>query len=1283
MPPIEQKIVVNINAIVNGLADVKALGVGVVNVGKSAGVVSNGFSQFDASLSRSQRASARLTVELKQLQRELDALNKKIARDGQFAVPTDITRAQQLTEQVAQRERSLNEENHLKAVANIRERREAILATIEAEKKASAKAEQEDAASSQRTLSDKAQLREAQAAQQRKFTEDAAKLEQKAASEFDNRIAAKIEKRKKDQAVALASIENEARGFSRLSKLAEVAVSPIKRIGSAIVGIFSQVARQIEFAIAAFILFAASSPALIFGALIKEGIEFNSVMEQARIGLSALLQSTQLIFSAGSPNKPLEGIEAFTAATKIAEEVTQSLQIKLIPLKATSEELIPIFNQIVTAAAGAGLTIQQTEDTFISLAGAAQILQVPIDRLGTEIRLLLSGATRETSRLGPALFGSAKAAREFVKEHRAIGDLFPALQTKLAAYNTALLVSTSSFSVLAQNAKEVFQRLSALATSGLFDKIKEGLVKITQSFFDLDAGKIKPEFAGLFEFINRELTKLGAYLVDLVDKAVAYLTRIAKYVQENQRYVEDILFTLGQILKQLVLIGFELVGIVGDTNRAKDKTADWKTTLEYVAAVLATIRDEMKIVIGAFQALAGVIAVAILLPLEGVADLLGLISQRAASAAVNLHNARVAAENFAEAGKDRFVEGITFSSTREEINAQNARDIANQEPDATGATFRPFIKNRDQKDQNNGLTFRPNPNVKLDASGGAGQHGGGDKVLNRLFELRKQTADILRDLYNTRLSIERTGEERSFDLTRSSSTRQLDTLNDNLKHRLVSTLDYYKDKQRLETAAIDAERKHLVDQFKFEERETVSAIQAIEQEFDAKSAEPKNKDARIQAELSKQKQLKVDGEMNKLEEKRVKMNGEILELDNKQTESTRQNNLGLEDGLDTLRRTNEQIQEQLLDSQGRTTDAEIRRIAEQYRDELLTVLTETNPATEALSGVIENIKVLGNVTSSALLGLLDDAGVKFDDLSEDTKALIKLMRQLEASAVFQGLQTKAQDLTGALDTKRSDIQDKVTQGVLSEAKGRHQVALAEREVQAELDKVIEKMAALPGLTDAQVVALQQLKLQTSQMGREIDELGTTINEGIKSEFSTFGDSIVDDFAHLRQNARKFLLDVVADIGKAIIQTVVLKNLFDALGLNKQGTTGPGSAGGVGGFLSGLFGHVQGHYEGGLVDGPLGGRDALLRRLTRGEWVVPASSVQRVGTGVLQSITDGSFGRLSRTSVEGNGRLAASRQLPPKVVFAMSEEEIANASMSRAGEKVFLYHMQKHAKAFQG
>jgi hypothetical protein len=1271
MPPrVESRIVVNVNAIVSGLPNVKALGFNIQNIARFAADASSGLGRFDTAMSKSQREASKLSSELRELQRELDALNRKIAREGQFATPSDIGRARTLASQIAERERALSEKNHLAAADQIKKQREAKLQALAAERQATAKAAADDAAATQRTLNDRAKINASLAKQRQDNARETTRIEETEANAFRERIAQRVALRQREQA-ALVAGQEQARTQLRatVSSIENVSrristgiLSPLRALGGFIVGIFQQIVRQVQFFIASFAILAASSPAVVFSLLVKEGLHFLSVMEQQKIGLAALIQSTNDLFIKGQPNKPLEGIEAFNAASIVADASTRRLSIKIIPLKATLEDLLPIFNQIVTAGAAAGLTIEQTEDVFTDFAAVAQVINLPLEKLGTGIRLLLNGTARVTTVLATALFGNARAANEWVKEHKRIGDLAEALHKKLEPFRLALINSESSFAVLAENTKDVFQRLAGIATTGLFERVKAALVSILQSFYDLKALEIKPEFEDLFEFINDQLKQIGSFIVDLTARAIEYLKQIAKYVQDNRAYVEQIIQALLVVLQELGLIVVELGYVIADLVLATKGTHSWLEVLRYVAEVIGGIHDGVNVVIGSFQFLGGYIVAGILAPLYVVLDVLGLISQAAQDAANRIDEARKASQNFGDRGGARFLSGIN-EENRNRVESENQRRDAvdNVTIDAGNSESIPLhdIETRLK-------------NISNAGSGGAG----GGRALNRIGELRKQTADLLRALYRTRIDIERAGEDRSFDLARSANAKQLDELDENLKRRLTSTLDYYQKRKALEDGAIERERKHLVDQFKFDEREANVAISAIEAGFEAQQKEPKNKGAAIQVELSKHRQIKIHEELNKLEEKRVKLNTAILLLDERQADATRKNNLGLEDGLETLRKTNESVQQQLLDAQGRTTAAEIRHIAEQYRDELLTVLRNTNPATEALSEVIENIKQLGNVTSVQLISILNQAELKFEDLSEETKALIALIKQLEESAVFTGLQTEAGNLLGNLDLTRVDVQDQINQGILTEVEGRHQIALAEQAVRVEIEKVIALMEKLPGLTDQEKLALASLKQQASQMGREIDTLGQTINDSIKSNITSLADSAITDFKNIGDHAKRFFTSLIADIGRALVEALVLQRLFAALGLNRPGTTGPGSAGGLGG----LFSRITGHHDGGLVKGPPG-RDNLLRRLENEEWVIPAARVRQYGHGLMNSITTGTFGRTGSSTTPTAALQRTAKQLPPKVVVGFDRETIANEiGSTSAYQKAWLHIWNTHRNA---
>ncbi len=1021
----------------------------------------------------------------------------------------------------------------------------------------------------------------------------------------------------------LGKVEKGFLGIASSGRLARIAAfNPLSAAGNVLAGVFHRLVFQINFLLASLALFLASAPALGFGLLVKEGLQFNSVMEQTRIGLAALIQSTNELFSKDRPNTPLQGLDAFKAASAIAETAALRLRIKIIPLKATSEELLPIFNQIVVAGAAAGFSLTQTEDTFISLASAAQILNIPIERLGTEIRLFLGGVTRETSRLGPALFGTAAAAREFVKEHKAAGDLFPALQQKLVAYNLALTKSESSFATLAENSKEVFQVLSGLATTGLFEKIKQGLTLVTQGFFDLHAGKLKPEFEALFNFINNELTRLGDFIVVVIQTALDLLGQVATYVQNNAQDINNILNDLLNIAITLGGILGETASIVGDTERARAETSNWHTILGYIAITLGIIGDAINLIFGLAQSVIGAFLSGLAtiikweLELSGVANLLDLVTGKAGDARRALEGAEKAAADFAVSGQDRIGRALAGEQTKAAVER-----FLNGQQIGTNPTQR-----RNNADD---FTSRLKKFAQPDKEK--------DQAANRLGQLQQQIARLQRQLADERIATERAMEEKLFAIQKGADDAKLDELKTSLDHQLVSVQDYYAAKQKIDETENEAERKRLQDNFEFDKQLINNKLAEINEKFIAASKEPKNKDPKAQAALSKEKEIEELIEINNFKQKQIKLDEDLALLDQKRAKQLADNTVALNDALEKQSEGAANIQSSLLEITGREADAEIRRIALQYKETIKNTLINTNPATDALKGAIEEIGTLGSVTSSELINILKQAGVEFDNLSVSTKSLIQLMQQTEQQAVFKGLQTGIGLRTGFLDVQKAEIQDRVVRGVTSEAKGRREVAAAEQVARIELEKFVVKMEALPGLTEQERLAIAQLKGELSTMGREADEAGNAINQVVGTDLGNFFDSILEGNKSIGESFRQLLSGLLIDISKAIFQAIILKSILSALGLDKTGTGGPGSAGGIGGFLSGLFARADGGPIGdaGDVSGPGTSKsDSILARLSNGEWVIPATRVSQYGRGLMAAITNGTFGNALRGFAAG-------------------------------------------------
>jgi hypothetical protein len=1106
---------------------------------------------------------------------------------------------------------------------------------------------------------------------------------------------------KKGSGTLTSDLDKVEKGFLGVGKAGTfaklAAFDPLAVGGRLLTGLFRSLLMQLNFLIAGFAIFLATLPAIGFGLLIKEGLQWNSVMEQTKIGMTALIQSTQNLFSKDQPNKPLEGLEAFQAASAIAEVAALRLRIKIIPLKATSEELLPIFNQIVVAGATAGLTLNQTEDTFISLASAAQILNVPIERLGTEIRLLLGGVSRETSRLAPALFGTAAAARAFVKEHKAAGDLFPALQTKLVAYNMALVRSESSFATLAQNSKEVFQLLAGLATTGLFEKIKQGLTVIVSTFFDLHAGKLKTEYEALFNFINNALSRIGDFMLGLLMKVVGYLQGIAAYVKDNAQSVSNVLSDLLNISIQLGGILGDVASIVGDTDKARAETADWHTILGYVAITLAICRDAINLIIGAIQVLGGVILIDLLEPLWAAAKFFGMFSQAAEDAATAIQRVQQGALSFSESGIKRMSDAAEGAAT----NAAVERFL-------NGGTIGINRNNNPLADSTNMVPKKLSPVVDTKDA---------ERAIKRLIQLVKRTAALQRQLADSAIAGEMAVADQAYELLRQRTETEMSEADRAYKHRLLSIQEFYAEKGRLDDKASEAEKAHL--RFNFEEEKKILAnkIREIKDEFEGTLTskglmggllnDPKDSNA-AKDQLREQERIKLSLVNNELEKKRVELDTQLLLIDGKRVRTQEELAAALADAQLEFQQLTTSLQADLLAESNQVADADLVRLGQDLRSKFKEVIAEeAGISSEAIKSIIGDLDSFGSVSAQTVRDILTQEGVRFEDLSASARGLITLFELLQNKTKAASVDRSVGVINTFTDARKADIQDRVSRGVLTEVQGRQAIALAEQRANIDLERQLELMidllplteaqknslegldmtsfinqlSTMKGLTQEQISALLALKQQLNQAGREADALGNAINSTIVNDLGSFFNTIIDGNQSLADSFRQLFSGLLLDIAKLIMQMYIMKAISALLGLTGIGTGGAGSASGIGGTISHLGG---GHLaEGGEARGPGTSKsDSILSWLSNGEWVIPAQRVAQYGRGFMRSLTDGTFGR-SFMRLAAGGPVGASRadsnafSVGLRNVNLFDPELLAEHMNNAHGERVLLNIISKN------
>lgn len=200
---------------------------------------------------------------------------------------------------------------------------------------------------------------------------------------------------------------------------------------------------------------------------VSTGIDFNSALEQARLGIAAIQRQA-------SPDKFASFNQAFQAA---AGAVTL-LEQKAKESPASFQELVTGFQSITGAVTAAGIPLRKQVDLVVLMSQALSGLGIRSDQLTQESRALLTGNIDQNASAAKLLGITA----DDINRQKEAGTLYEFLTAKLGGFAEAAKAGASSYLVLLSNLKDGIEQGAARATGPLFDRIKDAL----QSLNNLD-----------------------------------------------------------------------------------------------------------------------------------------------------------------------------------------------------------------------------------------------------------------------------------------------------------------------------------------------------------------------------------------------------------------------------------------------------------------------------------------------------------------------------------------------------------------------------------------------------------------------------------------------------------------------------------------------------------------------------------------------------------------------------------------------------------------------------
>ncbi|MFZ8788018.1 phage tail protein [Thermocrinis sp.] len=277
-----------------------------------------------------------------------------------------------------------------------------------------------------------------------------------------------------------------------------------------------QLASQFESIVSTIRTIALSLP---FVGFVKEGIEFNKQIEQARIGFAGILTSIAQIRD--EQGRLVEGAEKYANAVVLSNQLLNELRVAGLQTVLTFQDLVQISQGIMAPFLSAGGNLKEFSNFVVLLSNAVAGLGLPMNQVVQETRDLLMGTIDMNSQLARAL----GITNEMVNRWREQGTLFQELTARLQGFQLASKDIETSFTGLLAKAKEVFQVLAGMATAKVFEAIKKDLDEFVARFLVVKDGKIELSVEGqeLVEKISETLTNLYNIISTLV-KVVGTLT---------------------------------------------------------------------------------------------------------------------------------------------------------------------------------------------------------------------------------------------------------------------------------------------------------------------------------------------------------------------------------------------------------------------------------------------------------------------------------------------------------------------------------------------------------------------------------------------------------------------------------------------------------------------------------------------------------------------------------------------------------------------------------------
>lgn len=911
-------------------------------------------------------------------------------------------------------------------------------------------------------------------------------------------------------------------------------------------------------------------------------------------------------------------MERLAATSQVVGKELRALTFEALTTEFTTEELFPAFNAVATAASRLSPNIETLTELTGGLARVSSVAGVSAVNLSSAITQLISGTGRVTNPL-QRFFNQIKDSQGIeltakrIKELRAAGGTKLVDELLLVTEKFSVLgqEQAKTLSGSFSNIVDAFQLFSGAATQKAYDTLRAGFERIKGLVTEqvqktrINAegiienvtvgpkGSEKPLLVSQFtkpvlelqDTLNNLFNVVSTEFLNFFNKVVQYAVSIGKVLTDNYGTILQIFETFKFILSTLGQIINDFLAISSISNDTTNSIKDIFTISKALAYIIHGIRITL---IGVDALITGIVLtistfIRLLVKIASLSPILKLLpgftegSEKTLKELdefnSGLYNGLGKTKERVLDANDAFAEYQTTLKNLGKTRAERFAEINKQELNLKDITTALPKKER--------LANPFSTNIS------AGR-------INKLLESGATASEIAALGYDSKL-INKVTKNRNdrFTLTPNSTRDIADTEGKKAKERFVSL---YADRKAFDEAVI-ALNKATEDTILNLAKDRLNRQQSlIQAQLDANVLAQESATAKILA--IKQQELKLDEQAKLNDIARAVARQRLLEDDSNKERARLENSkikpnekvakleeLELKRAKTRLDSTKEiqKLEGEILQNKEKQLDLQLETVREQLkqRQELIKSNQElersiielgSKTAPEALANSIRSIveeradeirklqvqQEQLKTTDFANLGVFGGAAAFLQQKQLIDKRLTGLQKELDLRAKlarFDFIQNVFQTRQGELRLREDEIQQKVTEGRLSEQEAAIQTRVIQLQYVAALQEAVNKLEEINNKTAEQQELIRQNKLEIAKLSAELPDSGILeVTRTVGDGFTTLFEKIQEDVGNTKNAFADLANSILASFRKLIAQRLS-EALFEKFLAPKNGKKG--------------------------------------------------------------------------------------------------------------------------------